>query len=183
MQAASYTRTAITLHWLIAALIFTTFPLGVYMHELPFSPTRVELYSYHKWIGVTIFLLAVIRVAWRASHPAPPPLPGTPTWQRIAAAATHHLLYLLVIVIPISGWLMSSAKGVPTVWLGLVPLPDLVGKNEDLGELLEQVHETLNFLLLLLVVLHLVGALKHRFIDRDEIMARMLPFLGSRKPQ
>ncbi|TAK54438.1 MAG: cytochrome b [Gammaproteobacteria bacterium] len=181
MQPTAYTRTAIALHWLIAALIFTTFPLGVYMHELPLSPTRVELYSYHKWIGVTILLLAVIRVAWRASHPAPPPVAGTPAWQRITAAATHHLLYLLVIIIPVSGWLMSSAKGVPTVWLGLVPLPDLVGKNEDLGELLEEVHETLNFLLLLLVVVHLVGALKHRFIDRDEVMARMLPFLGSRK--
>lgn len=182
MSTPSYTRTAVALHWLIAALIFTTFPLGVYMHELAVSPTRVQLFSYHKWIGVTIFLLAVIRVAWRWSHPAPPPVAGTPAWQRLTAAATHHLLYLLVIVIPVSGWLMSSAKGVPTVWLGLVPLPDLVSKNEELAELLEEVHESLNFGLLLLVVLHLVGALKHRFIDRDEVMARMLPFLASRKP-
>ncbi|MBM5811678.1 MAG: cytochrome b [Gammaproteobacteria bacterium] len=178
MTTTSFTRTAIALHWLIAALLFVTFPLGVYMHELPISPTRVELFSYHKWIGVTLFLLAVTRVAWRWGHPAPPPVAGTPAWQRITAAATHHLLYLLVIVIPVSGWLMSSAKGVTTVWLGLVPLPDLVSKNEELGELLEEVHGSLNFGLLLLVVLHIARA-----IDRDEVMARMLPFLAGRKSE
>ena len=181
MQPEQYTRTAIALHWLIAALVFTTFPLGIYMHELPASPERLQLYSYHKWIGVTIFMLAVARVLWRLAHPAPQPVAGTPAWQRFVAAATHHLLYLLVILIPISGWLMSSAKGVQTVWLGIVPLPDLVGRNEELGEALEEVHEVLNLTMALLVILHVAGALKHRLIDRDEVMARMLPFLGSRK--
>src|SRR5512144_2775504 len=102
-----YTHTAVTLHWLIALLIFAAFPLGLYMHDLPLSPHKLRFYSYHKWIGVTIFLLAVMRLTWRVTH-RPPPLPDTmPAWERIAAESVHYLLYALVFVIPISGWLMS----------------------------------------------------------------------------
>lgn len=173
-----YTRTAITLHWAVALLIFAAFPLGVYMHELPFSPTKLRLYSYHKWIGVSIFLLAALRLAWRSTH-RPPPLPDTmPRWERLAAHATHSLLYALIFIIPLSGWLMSSAKGVQTVWFGVLPLPDLVAKNKELGDLLKEVHEALNFTLLGVVLAHIGAALKHQFIDRDAILARMIPFLG-----
>ena len=173
-----YTRTAITLHWAIALLIFATFPLGVYMHELPLSPNKLRLYSYHKWIGVTVFLLAVLRVAWRSTH-RPPPLPATmPRWETLAASAVHHLLYVLILAVPLSGWLMSSAQGGQTVWFGVLPLPDLVGKNKELGDLLKEVHEGLNFALLGLVLAHIGAALKHHFIERDGILARMIPFLG-----
>ena len=172
-----YTRTAITLHWAIALLIFAAFPLGVYMHELPLSPTKLRLYSYHKWIGVTIFLLAVLRVAWRSTH-RPPPLPATmPRWETLAASTVHHLLYVLILAVPLSGWLMSSAKGVQTVWFGVLPLPDLLAKNKELGDLLKEVHEALNFLLLGLVLAHIGAALKHHFIEHDEVLARMIPFL------
>ncbi len=181
--ASEYTRTAITLHWLIALLIFCAFPLGIYMHELPFSPKQLRLVSYHKWLGVTIFMLALARVAWRLRHPAPPPVAGLPAWQRLASIATHHLLYLLLLVIPLSGWLMSSAKGVPTVYLGLVQLPDLLDKDKALGELLAGVHMGLNLALAALVLLHSAAALKHFFIDRDEVLGRMIPLLakGSRR--
>lgn len=172
-----YTRTAITLHWAIALLIFTAFPLGVYMHDLPLSPNKLQLYSYHKWIGVSIFLLAALRVAWRITH-RPPPLPsGMPPWERTAAHVMHYLLYVLIFAIPLSGWLMSSAKGVQTVWFGVLPLPDLVSKNKELGELLKEVHESLNILMLGLVIAHAGAALKHHFIQRDGILARMIPFL------
>ncbi|MDH4233951.1 MAG: cytochrome b [Gallionella sp.] len=172
-----YTRTAITLHWIMALLIFTAFPLGVYMHDLPLSPDKLRLYSYHKWIGVSIFLLALLRVLWRATH-RPPPLPGAmPAWEKFAAQTVHYLLYALIIAIPLSGWLMSSAKGVQTVWFGVLPLPDLVSKDKELGDSLQQVHESLNFLMLALVLAHIGGALKHQFIERDDILARMLPFL------
>jgi len=173
-----YTRTAITLHWAIALLIFAAFPLGVYMHELPLSPTKLQLYSYHKWIGVSIFLLAVLRVTWRSTH-RPPPLPDSmPRWERLAANTVHHLLYVLIFAVPLSGWLMSSAKGVQTVWFGVLPLPDLVGKDKELGDLLKGVHESLNFIMLGVVLAHIGAALKHHFIERDGILARMIPFLG-----
>jgi len=173
-----YTRTAITLHWAVAALIFATFPLGVYMHDLTLSPHKLRLYSYHKWIGVTIFLLAVLRVAWRGTH-SPPPLPAAmPRWEKLAANTVHYLLYALIFIVPLSGWLMSSAKGVQTVWFGVLPLPDLLAKNKELGDLLKEVHEGLNFAMFGLVLAHIGAALKHHFIERDEILARMIPFLG-----
>ncbi|HZW26415.1 MAG TPA: cytochrome b [Gallionella sp.] len=177
---AAYTRTAIGLHWLIALLIFAAFPLGVYMHDLPLSPNKLKLYSYHKWMGITVLMLAAVRVSWRATH-RPPPLPATmPAWEKFAAQSVHILLYVLLFAIPLSGWLMSSAKGFQTVWFGVLPLPDLIGKDKELGKLLEEVHESLNFALLGLVVAHVAGALKHHFIERDDILARMLPFLRRR---
>ena len=172
-----YTRTAITLHWVIALLIFTAFPLGVYMHDLPLSPGKLQLYSYHKWFGVSIFLLAVLRIAWRTTHRPPPLLAEMQRWEKIAAHATHYLLYVMIFAIPLSGWLMSSAKGIQTVWFGVLPLPDLLSKNKALGELLKEVHESLNFLMLGLVLAHVGAALKHHFIERDDILARMIPFL------
>lgn len=172
-----YTRTAITLHWTMALLIFTTFPLGVYMQDLPISPDKLRLYSYHKWIGVTLFLLVLLRILWRATHRPPPLLDSMPHWEKIAAHSAHSLLYALMIIIPLSGWLMSSAKGVQTVWFGVLPLPDLVAKNKELGDLLQGVHVGLNFLLLGLILAHAGAALKHHFIERDETLARMIPFL------
>lgn len=173
-----YTLTAMGLHWLMAVLIFAIFPLGIYMHDLPLSPAKLQLYSYHKWIGVTIFLLVLVRLLWRATH-KPPALPfGMPRWQEWASGAVHGLLYLLMLVMPVSGWLMSSAKGFKTVWFGIVPLPDLVAKDKALGELLGEVHEVLSFTLALLIVLHVAAALKHHFVERDDVLRRMLPWGG-----
>ena len=180
--ATRYTKTAIALHWLAALLIFTTFPLGVYMHELALSPFKLKLVSYHKWIGVTIFLLTVLRLAWRATHIPPPPPQTIPLWQQRAAHGLHLLLYLLLLVIPLSGWLMSSARGVPVIYLGLVQLPDLVAKDKALGDLLTETHEALNFGLLVLVGMHIAAALKHHFIEHDATLRRMLPFLKEPRP-
>ncbi len=168
-----YSPPAVVLHWLLALLIFVTFPLGVYMHELPLSPDKLKLYSYHKWIGITILMLASLRVMWRVTH-TPPPLPDDMArWQRRTSQLVHGLLYLLILAIPLSGWLMSSAKGFQTVWFGVLPLPDLIGKDKAVGDLLAEVHETLNFTLLFLVILHVGAALKHHFIERRPLMQRM----------
>lgn len=168
-----YSPPAVVLHWLIALLIFAAFPLGVYMHDLPLSPDKLRLYSYHKWIGITILMLAALRVTWRLTH-TPPPLPDSVTgWQRQASHLVHGLLYLLILAIPLSGWLMSSAKGFPVVWFGVLPLPDLVSKDKALGDLLAEVHETLNFSMLALVVLHVAAALKHHVVERQSYMQRM----------
>lgn len=172
---ARYTLTAIVLHWLVALLIFAAIPLGFYMHDLPVSPTKLHLYSYHKWIGVTVMLLLAIRLAWRSTH-RPPALPDSmPSWQQLASHVIHWGLYMLMLAVPFSGWLMSSAKGFQTVWFGVLPLPDLVGKDKALGETLSLVHSELNYLLLVLVALHVAAALKHHFIDKDDIALRMLP--------
>ena len=174
----SFTAVAIGLHWLIAFAIIGSFALGLYMHELPLSPQKLKLYSWHKWAGVTIFLFVVLRLAWRLTH-RPPELPaGMPAWQRQVAELTHVLLYGLMFAVPLSGWLMSSAKGFPTVWFGVVTLPDLLDKNKELGDVLQQVHELLNFGMAGLVLAHLGASLKHHFIDRDDVLSRMLPFLG-----
>lgn len=174
-----YSRTAIVLHWLIALMIFTSFPLGVYMVELPLSPRKLQLYSYHKWLGITILTLVLVRIGWRLAH-RPPPMPAMPRWQALAAHGIHGLLYLLMVAVPLSGWLMSSALGFQVVWFGVLPLPDLVGKDKALGELLKAVHLTLNVSLLTLVVVHLGAALQHQFLLRDGLLQRMLPRLSRR---
>lgn len=176
-----YTWTAISLHWLIAILIFIAFPLGLYMHDLPLSPYKLKLYSWHKWIGVTVFTLVILRVFWRSTH-TPPALPDSlPQWQKLASQITHFLLYVLIVAVPISGWLMSSAKGVQTIWFGVLPIPDLLSKDKNLGNLLVVVHESLNYGLLTLVVIHSLAAIKHHFIDKDNILRRMLPFHSGEK--
>lgn len=169
-----YTLIAIGLHWWIALLIFIAFPLGIYMHDLPFSPTKLKLFSWHKWIGVTVFMFVVVRIYWRLRH-SPPALPESmANWQKLVSHFTHGLLYLLMVAVPLSGWLMSSAKDFQTVWFGVLPIPDLLGKDKELGNLLVIVHETFNFSLLTLVAVHVLAALKHHYIDKDMILRRML---------
>jgi cytochrome b561 len=181
MSNDHYTRPAIALHWLIALIILLAFPVGLYMADLPLSPAKLRIYSYHKWAGVTVFLLAVMRVLWRATHSAPPMTVPMPTWQRAAAHGIHHLLYVLIFAVPISGWLMSSALGFQTVYFGVLPLPDLLEKDKALGETLKAVHLSLNWLMATLVFVHAAAALKHHFADRDHTLIRMLPFLGRKR--
>jgi cytochrome b561 len=169
-----YGMPAIALHWLTALLIVCGFTLGLSMVGLPISRQKLQWYAWHKWIGITVWLLTCARLAWRLGHPAPV-LPPMAAWQLRAAAVSHALLYGLLLVIPISGWLHSSATGVQVVYLGLVPLPDLVARDRELGKVLQTVHETLNFTLLAVVCLHVGAALKHHFVDRDTVLTRMLP--------
>ncbi len=175
----TYTRTAVGLHWVIALLIFAAFPLGLYMHGLPLSPTKLRLYNYHKWIGVSVVVLAMLRVALHVRRsPRPPDMPATtPKWEQVAAQAMHYLLYVLIFAGPLTGWLTSSAQGFQTVWFGVMPLPDLVGRNKELANLLSEIHQNLNYAMLALVGVHIAAALKHHFITRDDTLANMIPFL------
>ena len=174
-SSTRYSGLAIGLHWLIAVAITGSFSVGLYMADLPLSPLKLRLYSWHKWAGVTIFLFVAVRLGWRLLH-RPPELPASmPPWQSKTAVATHVLLYLLMIAVPLTGWLMSSAKGFQTVYFGVLPLPDLLAKNDELGELLEELHSLLNFSMAALVVAHIGAALKHHFIDHDDVLTRMLP--------
>jgi len=171
-----YSPTAVALHWTMAALIIGLFCVGFYMHGLPFSPRKLKLFSWHKWAGVTAFLLVLLRAAWRLGHPAPALPDAMPAAMRTVAHAGHLLLYALMLAVPLSGWLMSSAKGFQTVYFGMLPIPDLLAKNRGLGDQLATVHYLLNLLFIAVVAGHLLAALKHHFIDRDDILTRMLPW-------
>lgn len=173
-----YTRTAIFLHWLVALGLIGTFSLGFYMEGLSLSPNKLKLYAWHKWAGVSLLLLIVVRLAWRMSHRAPDFPPSMKPMARLAAHAGHWLLYALMLAIPVSGWLMSSAQGFQVVWFGIVPLPDLVAKDAALGALLNDVHVVLNYTLLVAVVGHVGAALQHHFIKKDAVLTRMLPMMN-----
>lgn len=168
-----YTRTAVSLHWLIFCGVACAFAMGWIMTELAITPLRLKMFNWHKWLGITILGLAVLRALWRITHRAPPFLP-MPAWQKRAAHALHGLLYLLLFAIPLSGWAYSNAAGFPVVYLGKWRLPDLVSRDRELAGRLEGLHKALGFLLLLLLVLHVLAALKHHFLDRDDTLKRML---------
>ncbi|RZL36382.1 MAG: cytochrome b [Rubrivivax sp.] len=170
--ATRYTSVAVVLHWLMALAIIGTFGVGFYMADLPFSLQRLKLYNWHKWAGVTILALAAIRLLWRLTHRPPADLP-MPAWQARAAHWTHNLLYITFFAVPLLGWAYSSAAGFPIVWFGILPLPDFVPKDKALADTLKELHGLAAYGLALLVLAHVAGALKHRFIDRDGLMARM----------
>ncbi len=171
---ARYTNPAIALHWLLAVLIVGNFALGFYMHELPFSPTRMKYYNWHKWAGVTILAASALRLLWRLTHRPPTELP-MPAWQARAAQAVHLGLYALFFAVPLAGWGYSSAAGFPVVLFGVLPLPDFVPVNRELAEALKGLHKALALGLGALVLAHLAAALKHQFVDRDGLLLRMLP--------
>lgn len=173
-----YSATAIGMHWLVALLIFAAFGMGWYMTGIPgFTPQKLKLFSWHKWLGVTIFALAVIRVSWRLLNPAPALPAGMSRWQQQAAHLVHQLLYVLIIVIPLTGYFYSSATGIPVVYLGLFQMPKLIEKSDQLKAILGPMHAWLNYLMAAIVVVHVLAALKHQLIDRDGTLSRMLPFL------
>lgn len=167
-----YTAPAIALHWLLALMIVGAFGVGLYMHELPVSPTRLKLYNWHKWAGVTILALSALRLLWRLGHRPPADLP-MPGWQAAAAHATHVALYALFFIVPLVGWAYSSAAGFPIVWFGVLPLPDFVPVDKALAEAIKPWHERSAMLMAALVLLHVAGALKHQFVDRDGLIDRM----------
>jgi cytochrome b561 len=174
-----YTRTAIQLHWLVAGLIACAFAVGWLMMPLSVSPFRLRLVNWHKWIGISVLLLAVLRILWRLTHSAPELLP-MPRWQRQLARGLHGTLYVLLFAMPISGWLSSNAAGYPIVYFGLIRLPTLVGKDKGLSQALHGLHHQIGWLLLLSFGLHLLAIVKHHFIDGDATLSRMLSAQASR---
>ncbi|MEN9485051.1 MAG: hypothetical protein RJB37_2931 [Pseudomonadota bacterium] len=172
-----YHGLSIALHWLLAVALVGLFAVGIYMADLPFSPTRLKLYNWHKWAGVTILALSAARLLWRLAK-RPPALPARiqaamPGWQTTAFHATHHLMYGLFFAVPLTGWAYSSAAGFPIVWFGVLPLPDFVPVDKALAEMIKPFHELTAFALAALVLAHVGAALKHQFIDRDRLLGRM----------
>lgn len=174
MTVQRYTLTARILHWLTALGIIAAFSLALYVDDMKLSPAKIALINYHKWIGISVLGLVALRLIWRLTHPAPKPPVSMQKWEIGVAHATHALLYVLMFAVPLGGWMYSSAKGYPVVWLGLVHLPDLVGKNPELAEKLIDLHGAGGWTILILASLHALAALKHHFISRDDVLRRML---------
>lgn len=172
-----YHPLARALHWVLALAIVGNFALGVYMSDLPFSPARLQYYSWHKWAGVLVLAFSAVRLVTRLMAP-PPPLPlnieaAMPGWQKLAHHATHIGLYALFFAVPLSGWAYSSAAGFPVVLFGVLELPDFVAASESLADALKPLHKFSAFAMAALVLLHVAGALKHQIVDRDGLVQRM----------
>jgi cytochrome b561 len=177
-NAARYTRVAIVLHWTIAALIVLNLAIGL-LHDSVFKGWIPA----HKAIGMTVLLLSLVRLGWRLGHPAPAMPRDIPAWQRGVAHASHWAFYLLMLMLPISGWIFTSAaeKRYPLDFFGLFPLPYLpIGPSKGLAQGFNTAHGLMGWVLLALFVLHVAAALKHHFVDRDAVLARMTP--GVRNP-
>jgi cytochrome b561 len=178
-----YTAVAQVFHWLIAALIVTQFTLAYMADDLPIGAHKLALLARHKSFGMTVLMLAVLRLLWRLTH-RPPELPDHMTsLERKLARATHIAFYVLLFAMPLTGWMMSSAKNYSVSWFGLFTWPNLIGKNETAFDVLRATHDTMSFILLSIVVLHILAALKHHFWNKDNVLLRMLPLVKSEKPK
>lgn len=165
-----------SLHWLIALLILGLGVVGLIMGDLPRTPKYFWVYTMHKSLGVTVLALMLVRLGWRLYAGAPKPVPGTPTWQERLANLTHGLLYLLILAVPLSGWIYDSASGLrPFKLFGLMVMPKLTSPDEELSRLSNTAHEWLFWLLIAVVLVHAGAALYHHMFKRDATLARMLP--------
>jgi cytochrome b561 len=164
------------LHWVIVALIVVQVTLALIADELPLGLKKLAMLARHKSFGITILGLALLRLLWRWSNPTPLLPSDLKPYERVLAHFTHAALYVLLFAMPLSGWMMSSARGFPVSWFGLIQLPDLVPKSKPLYDALLRTHDMLALALGAVVLLHIAAALKHHFVLKDDVLRRMLPF-------
>lgn len=173
-----YGAIAVLLHWSMGILIIALAGLGLYMVTLPdagFNTKKVTLILYHKEFGMLVLALAVLRLAWRLSNVIPQVIEHLPDWQKIAARFVHLSFYALMFALPITGWLMSSAAGIPVSSFGLFTLPDLVSHDDYLFQWFIEIHKWLGYGLIFFVLIHTGAALRHHFMFKDDTLRRMLP--------
>ena len=172
MSETNYTKTAIVLHWLIALGIVVMFGLGWYMADLPKNTDeRAFFFNLHKSIGVTILALIGFRIYWRLTHRPPALLASMQAWEKKLAAFGHKALYVLMLAVPVSGLIMATYSKYGVKWFGIPLIPGL--DNKAMRENFVEVHEIVGIILLVVIIVHLLGALKHKFIDKDETLKRM----------
>ena len=164
-----------TLHWATALGVIGLVVVGLLMDDMANSPAKVKVFALHKSVGVTVLALVLLRLLWRLLDKRPPYPATMPGWQRVLSEISHGLLYLMLFIQPLSGWLYNSASNFPLRWFNLFTLPALSGPDKELKHLAHDVHETGWIILALLLSVHVAAALKHHFIDRDITLARMLP--------
>ncbi len=166
-------------HWLMAALLLANFLFGLSLDDLPLGPAKLQRITWHKWTGITLLGLVSLRLIYRLLVKPPPPEPG-PDWQLKISRLTHGALYFLMFAIPFSGWCLSSAAGIPVVYLNLWELPALLPKHKAWVDGLKELHLSLNISMAVLVSVHVLAALKHHILDRDMTLVRMLPIVKRR---
>jgi len=171
---------SIGLHWLTFILILSLAMLGLIMTDLANGPFKIQVYALHKSFGLTVLALTFIRLLWRLFSTMPEMTANTPKWQEWIAKLTHGLLYVLLFAMPISGWLYNSAAGFPLKYFGLFKLPKLSGYDPQLKQLAGDAHETFFIILALLMLVHTGAALKHHYLDKDNTLTRMLPWLAKK---
>ena len=164
-------------HWLIVLLIINQWWIASRADELK-GLAKLEALAWHKSFGLTILMLAVLRLVWRLVNPTPDLTVETRRWERVLARISHVLLYALIFAMPLTGWMMSSAKNYPVSWFKLFQFPDLVAPAEQTFHQMQDLHHLLFKVLVGVALLHAAGALKHHFIDRNDVLKRMLPFGG-----
>ena len=178
MAGAGYDSLAKTLHWTTALLVLGLIGLGLWMVDLPISLTKLLAYGWHKWIGLVVLVLTVLRLLWRWRAP-PPPLPdAVAAWHRRLVPLSHGTLLVLLLAMPVSGWLMSSAGGVTVYWFGVLQLPDLVPRDPLTFEMLRTLHHRLAWTLIAVLAVHVLAVVHHDILRRDGIFRRMRPFSG-----
>jgi len=175
---ATYGNVARAFHWLAAALVLFQIPLGFVMHDQPLGPDKLANYATHKSLGLLVFGLMALRLAWRLVHPAPPLPPGTPGWQRFVARATHFVMYLLLFLMPVTGLLRSQAANFPVSFFGLFTVPTIVQPDEAFSKGMHEAHEIQGTVLATLIAAHVLAALYHHFVRRDDVLRSMLPRSG-----
>lgn len=173
-----YGMIAVLFHWTMALLVIGLAVLGLYMVTLPdagFDTKKITLVIYHKELGLLALVLIAARLAWRVTQILPELVAHLPDWQKLAARFVHLSFYGLLVALPISGCLMSSAAGIPVSFLGLFTLPDFVHRNDNLFQRLIDIHQVLGYVLVLAIVVHAGAALRHHFVLKDDTLRRMLP--------
>lgn len=165
----------IALHWIMAGIIVATMTLGWVAEAYPSSPDKVRLFVWHKSLGITVLLLLALRLPNRLRCVAPAVSAGMSRIRLSAARAVQFLLYCLMAVMPLSGWVINSAADFPLKLFGRVPWPAIVGPDEQLKELAESVHQAALWILVALLVLHVAAALHHHFVLRDGVLRAVLP--------
>jgi cytochrome b561 len=163
------------LHWTVAALVFAQIALGWAAASWRLSPTKLDLFVWHKSTGMLVLALMVVRVAWRLANPTPVLPARMPRWERRAARASHALLYLLGFLLPLTGWVVGSAAGIPFRMFRLFPVPALLAPDKAIADAVAGLHLTLSIVLSLLLVAHVGAALRHHYLHRSDVLARMLP--------
>jgi cytochrome b561 len=170
-----YPATSKLLHWLIAICVLTTAPVAIAMTRIGDGANKDMLYNFHKSLGVLILVLMLLRLANRLIAGAPVADPGIEPWQKAASATVHTTFYVLLIAMPVVGYIANSAFGASTPFFGLFTLPAIIGQNEALATPLFTLHRWVGYLLILLVLTHVSAALYHHFVRGDHVLQRMLP--------
>ena len=165
-------------HWLTVALFMTQFGIAIYMDSLPKSPAKLEWYALHKSIGFTILVLIVLRLIWRSMNRKPLLPAGMPSWEKLLAHGVQYSLYVIMILMPLSGLVMSWSANYPVSIYGLFTLPNLVAPSETLKDAMVLAHFVIAWAIVGLLSLHVAGSLRHHFLTKDDVLRRMLPGTG-----